>query len=76
MIRRLISSALIASLLLLTPGDRFYEACAQTIASPAARAGVAGGAGSAAVPRLEFAAPSLTGSLSGASLAGSLSAAS
>lgn len=74
MIRRLISSAVVASLLLLTPGGSFHEACAQTFAAPAARAGVPGGAASAALPRLEAAAPSLSGSLSGASLAGSFSA--
>ncbi|MCM2305321.1 MAG: hypothetical protein NDJ72_11500, partial [Elusimicrobia bacterium] len=67
MMRRLLSAALTAALLLATPGGRFHEACAQTIVGPAARAGVPGGAGSAAVLRLELPAPSLTGALSGAS---------
>ena len=52
MIRRLIASSLIVSLALLTPGGRFYEACAQTLAAPAARAGVAGVAGSVPAVRL------------------------
>jgi hypothetical protein len=74
MIRRLIATVLIVSLALLTPGGSFYEACAQTIAAPAARAGVAGSAGAAGVLRLELSAPSLGAALPRASLAGSLSA--
>lgn len=74
MIRRLIASVLIVSLALLTPGGRFYEACAQTIAAPAARAGLAGAAGSVGAVRLELSAPSLGATLPQASLMGSLSA--
>lgn len=74
MIRRLIASALVVSLALLTPGGRFYEACAQTIAAPAARAGLAGASGSVGAVRLELSAPSLGSVLPHASLSGSLSA--
>jgi hypothetical protein len=74
MIRRLICISLIVSLALLTPGGRFYEACAQTIASPAARAGVSGSAGSVGAIQLDFAASSLTGTLPQASLNATLSA--
>lgn len=74
MIRRLIASALVVSLALLTPGGRFYEACAQTIAAPAARAGLSGASGSVGAVRLELSAPSLGAALPQASLMGSLSA--
>jgi len=74
MMRRFIASALIVSLALLTPGGRFYEACAQVIASPAARAGVSGAAGSIGAVPLQLGAPSLTPALPLASLNGALSA--
>ncbi len=74
MVRRLIASVLVVSLALLTPGGRFYEACAQTIAAPAARAGLSGAAGAAGVLRLELSAPSLGAALPHASLSGSFSA--
>ncbi len=74
MIRRLIASALIVSLALLTPGGGFYEACAQTIAAPAARAGIAGPAGSVGVIQIHLAAPSLNGTFPRAFLNGVLSA--
>ena len=74
MIRRSIATVLIVSLALLTPGGRFYEACAQTISAPAARAGVPGGGAAAGVLRLELSAPSLGAALPGASLRGALSA--
>jgi len=74
MIRRLIASVLVVSLALLTPGGRFYEACAQTVAAPAARAGLAGAAGSVGAVRLELSAPALGAALPHASLSGSLSA--
>ncbi len=74
MLKRLIASVLIVSLALLTPGGRFYEACAQTIAAPAARAGVSGAAGSIGAIRLDFAAPSLSAALPQTALNATLSA--
>lgn len=76
MIRRLICFSLVISLILLTPGGRFYEACAQTIASPAACAGVSGAAGSVGAIQLNFSAPSLAGTLPQASLNPTLSGSS
>ncbi|MDD5303444.1 MAG: hypothetical protein PHS14_10075, partial [Elusimicrobia bacterium] len=74
MIRRLIASVLIVSLAQLAPGGRFYEACAQVIASPAARAGLPGAAGSVGSVKLDVSAPSLNGTLPQASLHGTPSA--
>jgi len=74
MLRRLIASVLIVSLALLTPGGRFYEACAQTIAAPAARSGLSGAAARTGAVRFDLGAPALNGALSRASLDGFLSA--
>lgn len=74
MMRRLIATLLIVSLALLTPGGRFYEACAQTMAGSAARAGLPGAAGQVGGVRLELSVPSLSGTVSAASLTGSFSA--
>lgn len=74
MMRRLIASLLIVSLVLLTPGGRFYEACAQTIAAPAARAGVSAVAGSIGAVPFNLSAPSLSAMLPQASLNATLSA--
>lgn len=73
MIRRAVATLLIVVLSLLTPGGRFYEACAQTMtAASAARAG-AGAVGAAGTIRLEIAAPALAPSLAPSLLTPSLS---
>ena len=74
MVRRFIISVLILSLVLLTPGGRFYEACAQTIAGSVSRAGVSGAVGSIGTLAPAIGSPSLTGTFSHVSLSGSLSA--
>lgn len=74
MMRRLIASVLIVSIALLAPGGRFYEACAQTMAGSAARAGLPGAAGAAGGVRLELSVPSLSGTVSPVSLNGSIAA--
>ncbi|MBI5245960.1 MAG: hypothetical protein HY923_02170 [Elusimicrobia bacterium] len=74
MMRRLIATVLIVSIALLTPGGRFYEVCAQTIAASAARAGVPGAAaGSIGTVRLVLPTPSLSGSFAPAALRPALS---
>lgn len=72
--KRLIASTLIVSLAVLTPGGSFYEACAQSIAAPAARAGVSGAAGAVRTAPLSLPAPSLMGGLSLAPMGAVLSA--
>ena len=75
MIRRLIASLLVVSLAVLTPGGRFYEACAQVVAVPGAGSSAAtaassvislslplAGAGAVSLPAASFS-PSLTPSL-------------
>ena len=76
MLRRLIASVLIVALALLTPGGRFYEVCAQTIAAPAARAGVSGAVGAlgaVSAVRLDAGAIPLSATLLPPSIGGALS---
>ncbi|UPT75262.1 MAG: hypothetical protein M0D55_06050 [Elusimicrobiota bacterium] len=72
MIKRLVASTVIVALALLTPGGRFYEACAQTIAAPAARAGVMGSAGAVGAVNLQLAIPTPAPSLAPTGLHSSL----
>jgi hypothetical protein len=72
MVRRLIASVLIVSLVLLTPGGRFYEACAQVVSVPAAGVSAANAAGASGTIHLQLGAPALSGNLSLSGMNGSL----